>query len=247
MTSDAAALPATLGPIPNTVLIAELERAIENASIERRAAILTHITDLFIRGSAQFSEGEIELFDDLLTRLVLTVEYPARSALAEGLARVTTAPPNVTKLLAKDEESIVAHPILAHLQLEDPTLIAVARTKSQAHLLAISQRQLVNEAVSDVLVERGNTQVIRNLARNSGARFSQSGLASLINRSANDDILAVAIAERADVPHHFLTNLLGLASELVQTKFSADNVRREFSTFEPCFLFSSGEAALLAS
>ena len=175
------------------------------------------------------------------------LNFPMRSALAERLARLATAPFNVVRILARAEESIVAYPILAHYQqLDDPTLVLVARTKSQAHLLAISQRQLVNEAVSDVLVERGNTQVLRNLARNSGAKFSQSCLASLINRSANDDILAVAIGERTDVPHHFLTNLLGLASEMVQTKFSAENVRREFSTFEPCFLFSSSEAALVA-
>ena len=217
---------AAVGVIPGAILIAELDLAIANASAERRFAISTHIMDLFVRGSAQFSKDEIELFDDLFTRLVSALDFPVRSAIAERLARVPTAPFNVIRMLARAEESIVAYPILAHHpQLDDATLILVARTKSQAHLLAISQRKLVNEAVSDVVVERGNTQVIRNLARNSGVRFSQSGLASLINRSANDDILAVAIGERTDVPHHFLTNLLGIASEVGPNKI----LRRERS------------------
>ena len=41
-------------------------------------------------------------------------------------------------------------------RLDDKTLIENARSKSQAHLLAISTRQALSGAVTDVLVQRGN-------------------------------------------------------------------------------------------
>jgi uncharacterized protein (DUF2336 family) len=247
MASNVVSAPAaTVSIIPTITLIAELERVIANASVQRRVEILTHIADLFVSGSARFVKEDIELFDDLFTRLVLVIESAAKSALAERLARVANAPFNVVRMLASDNDIKVAHPILAHsLQLDDATLVLSARTKSQAHLLAISQRQSVSEAVTDVLVERGNKPVVHCLAGNPGAKFSEGGFALLVNCSANDDTLAIAIGSRADVPPHILSNLLEMASEMVQMKFTAENVRREFSIFEPRFSFFGNEAPLL--
>ena len=63
--------------------------------------------------------------------------------------------------------------------LDDETLIAGARTKSQEHLLAISRRKLLSEGVTDVLVERGNQEVVVSTAGNFGARFSEFGYSTL--------------------------------------------------------------------
>ena len=54
----------------------------------------------------------------------------------------------------------VARPLLTHSErLGDLALLASAWTKSQRHLFAPSQRKSLNEAVTDVLVERGDRSV----------------------------------------------------------------------------------------
>ena len=48
----------------------------------------------------------------------------------------------------------------------------IAETKSQAHLLAISARRGISEALSDILVERGDREVARSIANNQHAQLS---------------------------------------------------------------------------
>ena len=55
-------------------LIHELESSISNSSDERRSAMLRHLTDLFLVGSDQYSDAEIDLIDDVFVRLVATIE-----------------------------------------------------------------------------------------------------------------------------------------------------------------------------
>ncbi len=67
--------------------------------------------------------------------------------------------------LATDNEISVAGPVLRQSsRLNDADLIGIARTKSQAHLLAIAGRTGIAEPVTDVLVKRGDREVARNLA-----------------------------------------------------------------------------------
>ena len=49
---------------------------------------------------------------------------------------------------------------------DDDALIETARNKSQAHLLAISLRRVLSGAVTDVLVLRGNDEVIQSTVNN---------------------------------------------------------------------------------
>jgi uncharacterized protein (DUF2336 family) len=59
------------------------------------------------------------------------------------------------RTLAADDEAEVACPVLVQSeQLDDPTLVATARAKSQEHLLAISRRPSINPPVTDALVEQ---------------------------------------------------------------------------------------------
>ena len=91
----------------------------------------------------------------------------------------------------------MAGPLLAQSeQLDDETLIECAKNKSQEHLLAISRRKLLGESITDVLVERGNQQVVVSTAANSGAQFSQDGYLTLVKRSETDDQLALTIWSR---------------------------------------------------
>jgi len=51
-------------------------------------------------------------------------------------------------------------------RLTTPDLIDIAARKSQPHLLAISNRSSLSEDLTDVLIERGDREVISKLAEN---------------------------------------------------------------------------------
>jgi uncharacterized protein (DUF2336 family) len=208
---------------PITV-ITELERAIANGSSQHRAEMLMQIADLFVDNSPRFTDDEISLFDDIITRLAIQIEISVRSLLAQRLAPIANAPMNIIRILASDDEINVAYPVLAQSErLDETNLAQFARSKSQEHLLAISQRKTLSEVITDVLVERGNKQVVLSAARNRGARFSEAGFCRLVKRSDGDDALAACVGSRPDLPQPLLLALLETASELVHSKLIAED------------------------
>jgi uncharacterized protein (DUF2336 family) len=203
-------------------LIQELDNAVAKGTPARRAEILARITDIFVTGSAAYSTNQIELFDDVFVRLTAVIELSARAMLAKRLAKIPRAPSRISRVLASDDEIDVAGPVLEQCQrLDNEILIATARTKSQKHLLAISRRSSLDEAVTDVLVERGDKPVVLSTASNPAARFSDRGYMTLVKRSAGDDELTARVALRPDIPREHLLRLLVRASHAVQVKLEA--------------------------
>jgi uncharacterized protein (DUF2336 family) len=205
-------------------VIGDLEEAISSGTEARRVETLRRITDLFMNAAPSYSEDQVALFDDVIGRLAADIESRARLELSHRLAGVPNAPVNVVKALASDDMAAVAAPVLStSSRLDDEDLIATAKTKSQQHLLAISARSLLSEAVTDVLVERGDQQVVIAVAQNTGARFSDPGFGMLVKRSENDDVLAEHVGVRADIPPHHLRRLVVKASEAVRSRLTAAN------------------------
>jgi len=210
--------------IPQQSLITELEDAISCGSVDRRVDTLRRVCDLFETGASMYSDEQVELFDDVIGRLAASIEATARVELSNRLAPIANAPATVVKSLAADDLIEVAGPVLAQCaRLDDEDLIGTARSKGQPHLLAISQRASLSEAVTDVLVTRGDREVVHSVAQNGGARFSDAAFGVLVERSAADDGLAQRVGIRADIPRRHFVNLLAKASASVQKKLVAAN------------------------
>lgn len=208
--------------LPSQNMIDEIEDALSSASEEKRANALWRITDLFIAGSETYTDDHITLFDDVIGRLTTTIEKSARARLASRLARVDNAPPGLMRTLGADDDIAVAHPVLRHSpRLDDGYLLATAATQSQQHLLAIAQRRAISESVTEVLVQRGDRDVVRSVAQNNGARFSNAAFRTLVERSVNDDVLAVHVGTRHDLPRQHLLKLVERASAAVRQKLAA--------------------------
>src|SRR5262245_13610218 len=172
-------------------IIDELEAALASGTSARHIEMLTQITDLFVDGATHYSEAQTGLFDDVMARLVRAIEAEARAKLAHRLAPIANAPVNTIHMLAFDDDIAVAAPVLSRSErLDERALLANAGSKSQRHLFAIAQRKSLSEAVTDVLVERGDREVVQSVITNSGARFSDAGFRMLVDRSAGDDDLA---------------------------------------------------------
>jgi uncharacterized protein (DUF2336 family) len=205
-------------------LIDELKAALASGTNARGIEMLTRLTDLFVDGASRYSEEQIGIFDDVMARLVSTIEAKDRAELAHRLAPITNAPSSVIHMLAFDDHIEVAQPILRQSErLDDPALLANANTKSQRHLFATSQRQSLSETVTDVLVERGDREVVHAVVKNVGARFSDAGFRMLVKRSAGDDDLATIVGMRSDIPRpHFLV-LVEKASSALRARLAARN------------------------
>jgi uncharacterized protein (DUF2336 family) len=204
--------------------ISELEHAIANGSSERRSQILQRVTDLFVLGSARFSEDDIALFDDVIGRLAAKIEQSAQVLLAARLAPIANSPPKTIRTLAFHDAIEVAGPVLSQSpRLDDEALVELASQKGQAHMLAMTRRASLSEAVTTVLVKRGDRDVVIGAVGNKGARFSSLGFAMLVQRAENDDGLAACLGERSDIPPHMLLTLVARASETVRVKLEAGN------------------------
>ena len=206
----------------NLAFVNDIDCAIAAGSNGRRREMLQRVTDLFIVGSSAYSDDEINLFDDVITRLAAEIEQAARALLAVRLAPIPNAPPKIMRALASDDSIDVAAPVLAQSErLDEPMLVETAIRKSQEHMLAISRRRSLSERITDVLVERGDRQVVLSTAANSGAKFSGEGFATMVRRSDGDDRLAACVGARPEIPPHLFLKLLAKASENVRARLEA--------------------------
>jgi uncharacterized protein (DUF2336 family) len=203
-------------------LMRELETALTGGSVERRTAMLHRVTDLFVDNAAHLSDGQTTLFDDVMTRLIGHIETRTLAELSTRLAPVANAPTGVVRRFAYDDAIAVSGPVLAQSErLTDDDLIAIASTKSQAHLTHIARRPRLSEAVTDTLVDHGDLHVATTVAGNRGARFSQTGMSKLVVMADGNDNLAEAIGGRSDIPPQLFRQLLTQAAETVRERLLA--------------------------
>jgi uncharacterized protein (DUF2336 family) len=208
-------------------LIDQLENALGNKDLARRAEVLRRVTDLFVLRSGSFSDDQIALFDVVMGRLIENIESAARAQFGGRIAKLPDAPRGVVRVLASDAAIEVAGPLLTHSErLDVDTLVDTAKTQSQDHLLAISTRKVLVEAVTDVLVHRGNSAVVSATAHNAGAKFSEFGVSTLIRKARDDGDLALCVWSRPDIPRQNLVKLFVDASETVKNQLVEADPRR---------------------
>jgi uncharacterized protein (DUF2336 family) len=215
-------------PAADLSIVDEVERAINTGSAEKPLETIKRVTDLFLSSAGSFNGEQIELFDNVLERLIKTIEIRAiadvssRMALAElssQLAPIAQAPPSVVRRLAGNDEIAVAGPVLAEsARLSAEDLVEIAETKGEPHLLAISGRWWLKEVVTDALLARRYPTVSRRLINNPGARVSAAGFTIVLAQAESDPELAVATGIRVDLPSPLRQQLLRSATEAVRSR-----------------------------
>jgi hypothetical protein len=207
---------------PAQSIIAELEDAVRTGSSAKRVETLRQVTDLFLSGGERLNDEQVQVFDDVLCLLIARVETRAKAELSKRLAPLDYAPFEVVQQLAWDDEIEVAGHVLTHSnQLGTDVLVQIASSKGQDHLLAISGRAEIPSELTDVIVDRGEGRVIRKLANNAGAQFSEKGYSTIVARSEEDEELIQILGLRVDLPAKFLRDLLRRAKEAVRARLLA--------------------------
>ena len=183
------------------VLLDELDHTLKHVSGPRRLVMLRQMTDLFLVGATTYSEEVASLFDVIIKRLSEGVESRELVELSHRLADADTVASDTVVRLSSSDDVAVAGPVLEKSPaLSDVDLVRIAKTKGQGHLLAIAARQRINDVVSDVLIERGNKNVLRKVTGNNGAKISEDSFARLITEAKGDKTLAELVKTRPDIP-----------------------------------------------
>src|SRR5690349_10596168 len=203
-----------------TATLQDLEGLARERSSEKRRALLRAISDCFL-GTAKHSAKEVALYDEVVTRVLDEVEPIARAELAERLAGITDPPRNVLRLLAEDQIGVARAILIRSTALDDADLERIALNQSQAHLAAIASRPRLSERVTDVLVARGDEQVVDTVVGNQGARFSHKSFSTLVDRASTNERLLNRLGARADLPAEITARLVPMISAALEAKLKA--------------------------
>ncbi len=205
-------------------LVNEIQDAPISGHTQRQLRALTRITDLFVAGAGRHSKQQIELFNEVFKTLVAVIELETRIKLSRHIATIPDAPSALVRAFAFDDTVAVAAPVLSEsAALSDSDLVASASTQGQGHLHAIARRRTLSEVITEILIERGEPNVVHTVAKNEGARFSDGSFRELVARAGDDAQLALHVGMRHDIPRHHFLKLLETASASVCARIAAAN------------------------
>jgi uncharacterized protein (DUF2336 family) len=208
--------------MPASLSLGDIEEALQQADPKTRHQTLRAVTDLFLTSAPALDDNRVGVFDNVFESLLGEADLTGLIDLSQRIGPVGNAPPRLIKRLATDDRIPVAGPVLTQsprLSAED--LHEIAQEKGNDHLLAISARPGLTEPVTDVLIQRGDRNVVRSVAKNTSARLSRAGLERLVTLAERDDVLSAGLSVRADIPPDRLHALLATAAARAGDKLKA--------------------------
>jgi uncharacterized protein (DUF2336 family) len=169
-------------------------------SAAARAELAYAVTDFLVPDEHRLTEHQRALMQDILGKLVLSIELDVRANLAQALIRAQANLPDLEKLLANDEIE-VARPVLERSNvLADSDLIEIIAVRTEEHRLSIALREHVSQSVSDALVRGSGPDVIEALLRNDHSELSRHAMEYLVGESKRLDRFQEPLLLRHDLP-----------------------------------------------
>ena len=195
----------------------------QEPSSARRRELLRRVTDQFLADPPTSDSGAMAGFDGVMGLLAADMPLDARAELSARFASAAVAPDRLAAALARDCIE-VALPILtnAHL-LDEADLLDIARSQGQAHLRAVSSRPGLSEAVSDVVVQRGDDVTLGVLIRNDSAQLSRHASETVVDRAAQNPALHAAVVERRSLPLDLLNEMFFVVERELRGRILAKN------------------------
>nr|WP_221212432.1 DUF2336 domain-containing protein [Brevundimonas lenta] len=198
----------------------------EEGSSEKRRALLRELTEHFF-GSPARTETEDKLYGAVLAKLADDMETAVRAELSARFATTADAPHSLIRRLANDEASVAGAVLSQSPVLTDEDLLGVVRSHGQDHLRAVSARPSVSEAVSEVIVERGDDETLGTLLRNDGARLSRKASEAAVERAKVNPALHEATVSRATLPPDLLNDMYFVVEARLRNQILEQNARMD--------------------
>ncbi|MFT4089248.1 MAG: DUF2336 domain-containing protein [Asticcacaulis sp.] len=220
-----------------------IELAKEPSSTKRRD-LLREVTTIFMSRPDDVSGTELVLYDEVMMLLSDEMEAMVRAEIAQKIASTRNAPMGLLRKLASDQIE-VAGPILRRsTALTENDLLHVVSTQGQAHLKAVSERVEVTEAVSGVIVERGDDDTVNVLLRNDGARLSRHTNEVVVARAQNSVALHEAVVGRKDMPIDLLNDMYFVVEARLRERILQENAAIDPSVIEQALSNSRNRVAI---
>ncbi len=200
----------------------------QEKSVSARNELVENISDLFLSPEGRLNEHERALMNDVLFKLVGSIEKNVRKELSKRLSAVDDVAPELAARLANDSIDI-AEPMLTRSGvLRDEQLIEIVRNRSEAHRMAIAIRAHVSEEVSGELIENSDEDVVEALIRNENAEISELSIKYLVAESKNVDRFQEPLLNRQDLPVELAYRMYWWVSAALRrkivTEFNVDNI-----------------------
>lgn len=217
----------------------ELIALAEEPSSEKRRALLRELTEHFF-GAASRTGAENALYDTVLSELSTDMETAVRAELSARFALSPDAPRNLIRRLANDEAAVAGAVLRASTVLTDEDLLGVVRSRGQDHLRAVSERAQVSEAVSDVIVARGDDETLGTLLRNDGAVLSRAASETAVERAKINPALHASTVERSALPPDLLNEMYFVVEARLRRRILEQNAALDPALLESAL--SAGRA-----
>jgi hypothetical protein len=205
--------------------IARIEQAVRDGDRALQSQLVLQSADLLTRRWSRLPVAEKPAFDALLLGLCGQIDAVAREAFSERLADLRLGPPRTTRALAQDASASIAAPLLKRcVSLPPDCLSAIAEQGSEAHRFALASRAELAATVTDILVRRGGGAVAARLLDNPGARFSEIGLAGLMEHARESEAVTLRLVLRPDLTpmHRSALRALTRTRTLAELRFDLD-------------------------
>lgn len=150
-----------------------------------RSDLAEKVTRLLPELSARDRRKAQSLLVETLEVLAQDQAVRVRGVLAKTLKDMAAAPPSVIQRLARDEEAVIACPVLEFSPLlsEADLLEIIAETGVSAKLTAISRRDGLGPRVSDSIASSEDEGAIAALLSNHSAQIREETLDRLVERA----------------------------------------------------------------
>ncbi len=210
-------------------MLHDLSRMPADLSSDARRQLLNAVTDLFLLDEDP-SEVSKEHYGEIAVQSLVHLGDEDRKGYAGQVADVPTLPRTVAVSLANDADADVARLVLKLSPvLTDTDLAAIAVTQSQRHLVAIAERARLSEGLTDILVERGDRNVLHTVSSNEGAAFSDQGFDTLLKRGGGDAEITGALSRRGDLQPQRAARVLRIVEQMADPTVAGPDAARSLA------------------
>ena len=225
----------------------ELVALANEPSSSKRRELLRRVTDLFVAANTDHTAIEMRAFDGVLTTLASEVEQDVRMELAKRLGSADSAPAMLAMALARDCIE-VALPILSNERLlSEADLIAIVSSQGQPHLRVVSARPDLTEAVSDLIVDRGDDETVEVLLGNETASISRSANELVVERAVKSPELQAAIIGRQAMPLDLVNGMYLLVEKRLRDRIRTRNAEADPATLDAALRKARSRASASSS
>lgn len=207
----------------------EIEKMIQNGHGNRHLDLLHAIGILHERCAAIAGDALDAEFDTVIAQFATELDAPTAEALspyadaeASRFPQFSAAlkenalhnkPAQENRVLVPDLEGQPLAKVERRTRPRDPASdqnnpISLARRASQDELLQIAALPNLPEALSNVLISRGNRDVLERVLRNPSATIARSSLTTLAELAPSDRLIKNALADRFDMPEPIVERIL---------------------------------------